>query len=148
VTSERENQKTHGHYEDLERRFVSQIVGVFRRRPELRYLAFGAVGVLLIPMLLGGLDYFWPPLSVRVAYLMMLVVSIIRRADDLRFCVVSCALVTGVGLFFYARAYFHWSSLGLILDYEMPIAVLAIAVPSSTILVGRRIRTGSTRPNV
>jgi len=128
---------------------ASFIVDLFRRRPELGSLLFGVVGVLLIPRLLaGGEYYFWPSWSVEVGYFIMFANCFLRRAEDQRFCFGASALAAGVTVFFYARAYSHWNSLGLILDYEMPPAVLAIVIPAFIILVGRRIQSRAPRSKV
>jgi hypothetical protein len=122
---------------------VDQMVSftdLLKRRAEIAVLAVGVVSMLLIPIPSGF--FFSPPFSVYSAYLMLMLVSLIRRPQDRRLSLVASSALAVVGLYWSYRAYFHWNSLGIILNHEMPIATLAISIPSTILLLLRKADFG------
>ena len=114
---------------------------MLRNRLDVAVLVGGVIAMFAIPMALAGGEFFWPPASVVAGYLLMVIVCFVRRREDARFSLIASGVLAFATFASYARAYFNWNSLGLILDYEMPVTVLGISLPACLILVTRRLRS-------
>lgn len=103
-------------------------------------IVFSGYAALFIFPLLNGLWVFPTSWRVVLAYLLMAVTSYACRDCDRKFVMAVSLALAIVGLLSYIRAYGHWSTLGLHLDYEMPFATLAISLPAFFIFGLRRLR--------
>ena len=109
-----------------------------KRHLEIFILAVGVASMLLIippsPKFI-----FSPPPSVFGAYALLAFVSFIRRSEDRPLSIFAAATLSLFGFLWYWRAYANWNSLGMILDYEMPVVTLGISLSAAIILMKRRL---------
>lgn len=114
-----------------------------KRHVEVAILVFGCLSMLIFSIPSGSL--FFPPFPVVASYVLLAVISFIRRPEDRSLSIAAATALSIVGIYWYWRAYAHWNSLGIILDYEMPIATLAISISATVVLLARKMKHKSAQ---